>query len=102
FHRDGFRIFLWNIAHPDRCERAVFQDGQMREKIETLEHHAHFATDFVDPPQARTQFDPVHDDPAFLKFLERVDTADQRRFSRARRAADDDALAPADIEIDVA
>src|SRR4029077_15732297 len=75
---------------------------QMREEIETLKHHAHFAPNFVDPPQTRSQFNSVHDDPAFLKFLECVDAADQRRFSRARRAADHDALTPADIEIDVA
>src|ERR1700730_2554564 len=73
----------------------------MRKQIETLEHHADFAPDLVDPPQIRPQFDAVDDDAAFLKFLQRVDAADQRRLARARRAADYDALAFGDLEVDV-
>src|ERR1700732_1476544 len=74
----------------------------MRKQIETLEHHADFAPYLVHPPQIRTQFDAVDDDLAFLKLLERVDAADQRRFARARGTADHDALAFSDIEVDVA
>src|SRR6202045_4514925 len=74
----------------------------MGKQIETLEHHADFAPYLVHAPQIRTQFDAVDDDLAFLKLLERVDAADQRRFARARRAADHDALAFSDIEVDVA
>src|ERR1700732_267653 len=74
----------------------------MRKQIETLEHHADFAPYLVHAPQIRTQFDAVDDDPALLKLLERVDAADQRRFARARRTADHDALALRDIEVDVA
>ena len=47
------------------------------------------------------QLDPVDDDLAALEVLERVDAADQRRLARARGAADDDALAARDLEVDV-
>ena len=90
------------IAHPDRRQRAVLQHGQVRKQIEALEHHADFAPDVVDAPQIRPEFDAVDDDLAFLEFLERIDTADQRRFARTRRPADHDALAFADIEVDIA
>src|SRR5450631_756516 len=73
----------------------------MRKQIETLEHHADLASHFIDAPQIRTEFDAVDNDLAFLKFFQRVDTADQGRFARARRTADHDALAFADIEVDV-
>src|SRR5206468_11881987 len=72
------------------------------EQVKTLEHHADFAPDFVDPPQVRSEIDAFDDDLAFLEFLQRVDAADQGRFARTRGAADDDALALGDIEIDVA
>jgi hypothetical protein len=102
FHRDRFGVLLRHVAHPDRRQRAVLQHGQMRKQVEALEHHADFAADFVDAPQVRTELDAVDDDLAFLEFLQRVDAADQRRFARARRAADHDALALGDIEVDVA
>src|SRR6202022_3659971 len=76
--------------------------GQGGKQIEALEHHADFAPDFIHPPQIRSELDAVDDDLAFLKFLKRVDAADQRRFARARGTADHDALAFADIEVDVA
>src|SRR5206468_9396807 len=72
------------------------------EQVKTLEHHADFAPDFVDPPQVRSEIDAFDDDLAFLEFLQRVDAADQCRFARTRGAADDDALALGDIEVDVA
>ena len=93
FHRRRFGILLRDIAHPDRRQRAVFQHRQMREQVEALEHHADFAPDLVDAPQIGPEFDAVDDDLAFLELLQRVDAADQRRFARARRTADHDALA---------
>src|ERR1700752_4734917 len=97
-HRRSFRILLWDVAHPDRRQGAILQHRQMRKKIKALEHHADFAPDLVDAPPNRAQFDAVDDGLAFLKFLERVDAADQRRFARARRTADDDSLALADLD----
>ena len=49
--------------------------------------------DFVDLLQVVGELDAVDDDLALLVFLEPVDAADQRRLARARRPADDDALA---------
>ena len=46
--------------------------------------------------------DALDDDPTFLELLQRVDAADQRRLCPNRRAADHDALALGDIEVDVA
>jgi cysteine synthase A len=102
FHRRRFGIFPRNMAHPDRGQRTVLQHGQMRKQIEALEHHADFAPHLVDVPQTGPEFDAVDDDPAFLKFLQRIDAADQRRFARTRRAANHDAFALCHIEVDVA
>src|SRR4051812_21992355 len=46
-------------------------------------------------------FHPVDKDPAALVLREAVDAADQGRFPRPGRPADDNALATADLEIDV-
>src|SRR4030095_15442807 len=81
---------------------AVLQHGQMRKQIKTLEHHADFAPDFVYPSQVRPELDALDNDPAFLELLQRVDAADQGLLAGARRAADHDALALGDIEVDVA
>ena len=68
----------------------------MRKQIETLEHHADVAPHVIDAPQVRTQLNAVNDDAAFLKFLQRIDAADQCGLSRTRRAANHDALAARD------
>ena len=67
-----------------------------------LEHHADLAADLVDALEIVGELDAVDDDLARLMLLEPVDAADERRLARARRPADDDALAPIDGEIDVA
>src|SRR6185437_933379 len=90
------------MSHPDRRGRAVLQHGQVRKQAEALKHHVYFTPHVVDTPKIRPKFDAVDDDPAFLKLLERVDAADQRRFTRTRRPANHDALAFTDVEIDVA
>jgi hypothetical protein len=47
-HRDLFGLLLGRLAHPDRRQRAVFQDRQMREQVEVLEHHPDLGPDPVD------------------------------------------------------
>ncbi|MGY3410024.1 hypothetical protein ACVWZV_006137 [Bradyrhizobium sp. GM5.1] len=74
----------------------------MRKQVEALEHHADFAPHRIDVLEVRPELDAVNDDLAFLKLLERVDTADQRRLARAGGAADHDALALLDRKVDVA
>jgi hypothetical protein len=74
----------------------------MRKQVEALEHHADLAAHLIDVAQARAQFDVVDDDAAFLELLERVDAADEGRLARAGGAADHDALALGDLEVDVA
>ena len=49
----------------------------MGKQVEALEHHADFAADGVQAAQIIGKFDPVHDDLAFLMFLQAVDAADQ-------------------------
>ncbi len=101
-HGDFFRLLLRHLAHPDRRERAVFQNGQMREEIEVLEHHADFAAHFIDLLEIVGQLDIVDDDLALLVFFQTVDTADHGRFARARRSGNNDALPAHDLQIDVA
>ena len=88
-----FGLGLGDAAHPDRRQRQVLQDRQMREQVEVLEHHADFAAHFVDALEVGGQLDAVDDDLALLVLFEPVDAADQRRFARARGPGDDDALA---------
>ena len=88
-------LLLRHLAHPDRRQRAVLEDGQVREQVEVLEHHADLAPDLVDALEVVGELDAVDDDAALLVLLQPVDAADQRRLAGARRAADDDALAAA-------
>ena len=101
-HRDLLGLLLRHLLHPDRRERAVLQDGEVREEVEVLEHHADLAADLVDPLEVVGELDAVDDDAALLVLLQPVDAADHGRLAGARRAADDDALAARDVQVDVA
>ena len=94
-HGGFLGLGLGGAAHPDRGQRAVLQDGQMREQVEVLEHHADFAPHLVHRLEVVGQFDAVDDDLAFLMLLEPVDAADERRLAGTGRSGDDDALAAA-------
>ena len=61
-HRDLFRLLLRHLLHPDRRERAVLQDGEVREQVEVLEHHADLAADLVDALEVVGELDAVDDD----------------------------------------
>ena len=91
--RDLLGFLLGHLAHPDRRQGQVLEDGQVREQVELLEHHADLAADGLDVLDVVGQLDAVDDDVALLVLLEPVDAADQGRLARARRAADDDLLA---------
>src|SRR6185437_5345052 len=65
-------------------------------------HHADLAAHLVDLLQVVGDLDAVDNDAAALVLLQPVDAADHRRFARAGRSADDDALAAHDAQVDVA
>ena len=73
----------------------------MRKQVEVLEHHSDFLAHFVDLLEIVGELDAIDDDLALLVLLERIDAADHRRFTRARRPGDDDALALLDPQVDV-
>jgi hypothetical protein len=101
-HRLLFGLALGKLADPHRRQGQVLQHGEMREQVELLEHHADVAPDRVDRLHVVGELDAVDDQVPALVFLEAVDAADQGRLARARGAADHDALAARDVELDVA
>ncbi len=60
-----------------------FQDRQMREEVEVLEHHADLAADLVDALEVVGEFDAVDDDLAGLVLLQAVDAADHASTCRS-------------------
>ncbi len=74
----------------------------MRKQVEVLEHHADFAPHLVDFLEVGRQFHAVNDDAASLVLFQTIDATDHRRFARSGWAANDDALAAHDLEIDIA
>src|SRR5690606_18345640 len=82
-------------------KREVLQDGQVREEVEVLEHHAHFAAHFVDALEIGRQLGAVDDDLAFLMLFEAIDAADQGGLARTGRTGNDDALAAHHPEVNV-
>ncbi|MCY1551859.1 hypothetical protein D9M68_882190 [compost metagenome] len=65
------------LGHPGGREDQVFQHGEVREQVELLEHHAHFAAHLVDALDVVADHGAVHRELALLVFLQRVDAADQ-------------------------
>ncbi|QTK78568.1 6-Pyruvoyl-Tetrahydropterin Synthase [Agrobacterium tumefaciens] len=100
-HRHFFGFLFRHLANPDWRQRAVLKDRQMREEVEVLEHHADFATDFVDLLEVVGEFDAVNDDAARLVLFQTVDAADHGRLARAGRTGDDNALALHDLQVDI-
>ena len=100
-HRRFFGFFLGCLTNPDRSQRAVFQNGQVREQVEVLEAHANLGPDLVDVFQIRRQDRAVHGDPPALVFFQRVDAADQGGFTGTRRARDNDPFATIDGQVDI-
>src|SRR5450830_808752 len=101
-HRQLFGLRLWHLAHPDRRQRAVLENREMRKQIELLKHHADLAAHLVDALEIGGQLDAIDDDAALLVPFDGVDAADQRGLAAARWPADHDALAAPHRHIDVA
>src|SRR5207237_9706610 len=83
----------------NRRERNVFEDGQMREKIETLKHHSrlqpHFLQEQVFLRRQLIRFTISPSDTqiadryaAAIEKLEEIDTPQQRGFAATRRPRD--------------
>src|SRR5450830_127347 len=100
-HGDLFRLALGHLAHPHRCQGAVLQDGQVREQVEVLEHHANFTTDRFDLLEVVGQFHAIDHDAALLVLFQTVEAADGGRLARTRRAAENDTFALLDVQVDV-
>jgi hypothetical protein len=101
-HRDGAGLVLVLVAHQPRRQHQVLDDGEMREEIEVLEHHADLAAHRVDVAAVLGQLMAVDDDAAAIMLLEPVDAADHGRLAGSGGPADNDALAALDAQIDVA
>ena len=66
-----------------------------------LENHADFTAYLVNMFDVIGQFDTVYDDLTLLVLFQVIDAANHGRFAGTGWPADDDALAPADFQIDV-
>src|SRR5215813_8671367 len=85
---DGY--FRIAAKHLHLRQRQVAYDGEVREQLEMLEHHADAGAQLW---LRVADGDPVHRDAAFLERFKTVDAFDQGRFSRSRWAAHHDHLA---------
>ncbi len=86
-HCQSFSLFFWHLLHPDRCQRAVLQDRQMRKEIKVLKDHANFLSDALNIADIFIEFDPIHHNTSLLMLFQVVDTADSCRFTRTGRSA---------------
>src|SRR3954454_5105177 len=100
FHRRRLSLDLRRLAHQDRRQGAVLQDGEVGKQVEVLKHHANLASDGLDILQIVRHLDAIHDDLPALVLFQAIDAADHGRFARPRRAAHDDPLSPRDRQID--
>ncbi|MCY1179915.1 hypothetical protein D9M73_203340 [compost metagenome] len=100
-HGDFLGLALGQLAHPHRRQGAVLQDGQVREQVEMLEHHADFTADRFDLLEVVGQLNAIDHDATLLVLFQTVEAADGGGFSGTRRAAQHDTLALLDVEVDV-
>jgi hypothetical protein len=70
----------------------------VREQLEILEHHAHAAADRAHSPPFGPDLRAVEHDAAGVRTLEGVETTQESRFPRARRADQADHLAAGDAQ----
>ena len=90
-------FFLAAAQHFDLCDGQVFGDGQVREQLEVLEHHAHARAQFGQVGLRVGDGGAVDHDVALLERFQRVDALDQGGFARTRWAAHHDHFAFFDI-----
>ena len=100
-HGNLLGLTLGHLAYPHRRQRAVLQHGQVREQVEVLEHHAHFATNRLDVLEVAGQLGAIDHDAPLLMFFQTVDAANGGGLARPGRAAEHDTLALLHAEVDV-
>jgi hypothetical protein len=74
----------------------------MGKKVELLENHPYFFTNVVNRFYVIGEFDAIYSEVAFLVFFKPVNAANEGGFSRARGAANHNALALFDVKINIA
>ena len=85
-------------------EGDIFEDGQMRQQGEMLEHHAHLVAADLDELgfACLQQVAAVEGDSAIGRLDQARQASHQRRLARSRQAHDDEDLALMDIDIGAA
>ena len=74
-HGGGLGFGLGFFQHPDGPQRKIFKHGQVREKVEMLEHHADIATDDLDVFEIVGKLGAVDNDTALLMLFKTIDAA---------------------------
>ena len=100
-HGAGLSFFFWQFAHPHRRQGQVFQHREVGKQVELLEDHAHFFAYIVDDFDVVANLHAVDPQHTLLVFFQAVDAADQRGLAGAGRAADHDALARLDVQVNI-
>ncbi len=101
-HREFVRFCFRHFANPDGRERAVFQNCQMRKKVEALKNHADIAANCIKSCKVIRQLDPIDNNPTRLMTFEAIYAADCRRFAGTGRTADHHALSLSNSQTNVA
>ena len=92
------------VAHlqcPNRTQGQVAHDGQVRKEVETLENHAHLATNLVKTVPVGAQCHAINNDLSLLVHFQPVDASYQGRLAGTRRTADHDPLTAVHMKINV-
>jgi hypothetical protein len=71
------------------------------QQIELLKHHAHFLAHLIDGAQIFAQLDTRHSDAALLVLFQAIDASYQGGFAGSRWATNDNALALANMQVNV-
>ena len=77
-HGSFFGLGARCFAHPDRRQRSVFHNQQMRKQVKMLKHHANLTANFIDVFHVIIQLDSMHGDITILMPCKPVQTPDQR------------------------
>jgi hypothetical protein len=87
-------------VHLDRSEGDVLEHVHVREKVETLKHHAHAAPDGDGVHPRIGHHDPVERDRSGIDGLQQVDAAQQGGLSTTAGTDETQHLVLAQVEVD--
>ena len=96
-----FGFFLRDLADPDRSQRAILEDREVREQVEVLEDHADFGTDLRQIVFFRIDFLAINRDGSFIDHLQEIEASEQRTFAGARDTSDTDKHAQRNFNIQI-